>query len=132
MVIDSSALIAILLGEDEQVRFNRLISQSSTRLMSVASLLEISIVIERKKGHVGKSEIDAFVARAGIKVTPVDLDQGEVARDAFSRYGKGLHPAGLNFGDCFSYALAITTGEPLLFKGTDFAKTDVGVATADA
>lgn len=130
MVIDSSAIIAIFLREPEQERFRELIEQSESRLMSVASLVEISIVLQSKKGPDSKSVIDALVARFGIEVIPVDLDQGEIARDAYRRYGKGQHPAGLNYGDCFSYALAIATGEPLLFKGGDFLRTDVGVATA--
>jgi ribonuclease VapC len=129
MVIDSSAIIAILLAEPEQLLFNRLIGQKSARRMSVASLLEITIVIESRKGSVGKSKVDAYIDSAGIEIVPVDLKQGETAREAYRRFGRGRHPAALNFGDCFSYALAIAMGEPLLFKGTDFSKTDVTAAT---
>ncbi|MDX2222317.1 MAG: type II toxin-antitoxin system VapC family toxin [Rhodospirillaceae bacterium] len=135
MVIDSSALVAILQNEPEKPGFLRAIDLSAVRLMSVASLVEATIVIESRKGPAGRKAIDTFVARAGFDIRPVDLKQGDIARDAYQKYGRGQHPAGLNFGDCFAYALSVATGEPLLFKGTDFAKTDAAVAelpSADA
>ena len=91
----------------------------------MASLAETSIVIEARHGADGLRALDRFIERAGIVVAGVDLEQGKVARDAFSRFGKGRHAAALNFGDCFSYALARVLGEPLLFKDEDFARTDV-------
>jgi len=81
--------------------------------------------VELRNGEVAGRELDLFLHRAKIEIVPVDADQVEIARAAYRRYGKGVHPAGLNYGDCFSYALAKATGEPLLFKGSDFAKTDV-------
>lgn len=91
--------------------------------MSVATFLEISIVIETRFGAAGQRDVDLFVERAGIEL--VDVEQAKVARRAFNRYGRGRHAAGLNLGDCFAYALATVLGEPLLFKGDDFSKTDV-------
>ena len=91
----------------------------------MASFVEASIVIEARHGADGLRALDRFVERAGIVVAAVDLEQAKLARDAFSRFGKGRHAAALNFGDCFSYALARVLGEPLLFKGEDFARTDV-------
>jgi len=93
--------------------------------MSVASYVELSIVIEKQLGTHGMRQAEVFLRRAGIVVEPVTLEQGELARQAFLAFGKGRHKAGLNFGDCFSYALAKATGEPLLFKGDDFSATDV-------
>jgi ribonuclease VapC len=93
--------------------------------MSVASWVEISIVIEVRFGAEGLAGLDLFVDRAGIELVPADMEQATVARRAFSRFGKGRHPAGLNYGDCFSYALATVLGEPLLYKGEDFLRTDV-------
>ncbi len=128
MVLDTSALLAILLDEPERRRFNELIETDPTRLISAATLLEASIVIESRAGELGGRELDLFVHRAKIEVAPVDAHQVEIARAAFRRFGKGRHPTGLNFGDCFSYALSKATGEPLLFKGADFGQTDVTAA----
>jgi ribonuclease VapC len=125
MVIDTSALVAILRAEPERRAFIEAIEAADARLMSVATFVEISIVIEARHGAEGLRDLDHFIGRAGIELVPVDADQGAVARDGFSRFGRGRHPAGLNYGDCFSYALAISTGEPVLFKGDDFAHTDV-------
>jgi len=125
MVIDTSALLAVLQDEAERRAFNEAVEAADTVAMSVASLVETSIVIEARHGAEGLRALDRFVERAGIVIAGVDLEQGKVARDAFSRFGKGRHPAGLNFGDCFAYALAKVLGEPLLFKGQDFAQTDV-------
>jgi ribonuclease VapC len=125
MVVDTSAVLAVLQDEAERRSFNEAIEASDAVALSVASLVETSIVIESRYGAEGLRALDRFIERAGIVVAGVDLEQGKVARDAFSRFGKGRHPAGLNFGDCFAYALAKVLGEPLLFKGEDFARTDV-------
>jgi ribonuclease VapC len=125
MVLDTSALLAILLDEPERRAFNEAIEAAGTRAMSVATLVEISIVLESRSGAEALRDLDTFVERAGIELAPVDREQASVARRAFSRFGKGRHPAGLNYGDCFSYALAMVRDEPLLYKGEDFARTDV-------
>lgn len=126
MVIDTSALLAILEDEPERRTFNEAIETAETRLVSVASFVEASIVVEVRRGAEGLRELDRFLDAAGIEIVATDPEQGRIARDAFSRYGKGRHPAGLNFGDCFAYALARRLDQPLLFKGDDFSKTDVG------
>jgi len=125
MVVDTSALLAVLQDEPERRSFNEAIEAADSAALSVASFVEASIVIETRYGADGLRALDRFIERAGIVVAAVDLEQGKVARDAFSRFGKGRHAAALNFGDCFSYALARVLGEPLLFKGEDFARTDV-------
>jgi ribonuclease VapC len=125
MVIDTSALLAILQGEPERRAFNEAIEAADSRSLSAASFVEVSIVIEARFGAEGVGHLDRFLERAGVKVVPVDLEQGRLARLAFSRFGKGRHEGALNFGDCFSYALAQVLGEPLLFKGEDFSRTDV-------
>src|SRR4051812_47851350 len=125
MVIDTSALIAILDDEPERRALIEKIEASDTRLLSAGNLVEAAIVIETRYGADGERFLDLFVERAGIDIVPFDLEQAREARLAYSRYGKGRHAARLNFGDCFAYALAITSGEPLLFKGTDFSSTDV-------
>jgi len=125
MVIDSSALLAILNDEPERRTFNEAIESAESRAMSAATLVEVSIVVESRFGAEGLRDLDLFIERAGIEVVPVDREQAYVARRAFSRFGKGRHPAGLNYGDCFSYALAVTRGESLLYKGEDFGQTDV-------
>ena len=133
MVIDTSGLLAILLDEPERRAFNEAIEATASRAMSVANFVEISIIIESRFGADGLRDLDAFIERAGIELAAVDLEQGNVARRAFSRFGKGRHPAGLNYGDCFAYALATVRGEPLLYKGNDFPQTDVvAAATADS
>jgi ribonuclease VapC len=127
MVIDTSALIAILRKEPERRMFIEAIEAANPRLMSVATFVEISIVIEARHGAEGLRDLDHFITRAGIELVSVDADHGSLARRAFSHFGKGRHRAGLNFGDSFSYALAVAVGEPLLFKGNDFVHTDVPV-----
>ena len=126
MVVDTSALLAILQDEPERRRFNEAIEAADSRVMSVATFVEVSIVIESRLGTEGLHHLDLFVDRAGIRLAPVDVEQARVARTAYSRFGKGRHPAALNYGDCFSYALAQVLGELLLFKGNDFSETDVG------
>ena len=125
MVLDTSALLAVLLDEPERRAFNEAIEAADRRWLSAASFVEASMLLESRRGSLGVAALDVYLAKAGIVVQPVDRAQAEAARDAFRRYGKGRHPAGLNFGDCFAYALARTLAEPLLFKGTDFSQTDV-------
>ena len=125
MVIDTSAVVAILRDEPEQQRFSKAIEAAEVRLMSIATFVEASIAIEGRLGAEGARELDRFLNRAEIELVPVDLEQGRAARDGFDLYGKGRHRAALNYGDCFSYALARTRDEPLLCKGDDFAHTDV-------
>ncbi len=125
MVIDTSALLAILQDEPERRAYNEAIEAADTRAMSLANFVETSIVIESRYGAEGIRDLDLFIERAAIELVDVTLPQGHAARRAFARYGKGRHPAGLNFGDCFAYALATERSEPLLFKGEDFDKTDV-------
>ncbi|MCU7920393.1 MAG: type II toxin-antitoxin system VapC family toxin [Candidatus Thiodiazotropha sp. (ex Dulcina madagascariensis)] len=125
MVIDTSALVAILQDEPERHTFNKLIGTARSCCMSTASFVELSMIIESRFGADGIRDLDLFMIKAGIKLIPVDEEHALLARKGFRDYGKGRHPAGLNFGDCFSYALAKSRGEPLLFKGDDFPKTDV-------
>jgi ribonuclease VapC len=127
MVIDSSALIAILFGEPERERFKRAIDAASVRLVSAMTKLEAGLVMIGRFGLAGGDELDALLTNLAVTIVPFDDHHATIARDAFARYGKGRHPAGLNFGDCAAYALAIAEAEPLLFKGTDFAATDVEV-----
>jgi ribonuclease VapC len=124
MVIDSSALIAILSDEPERKRFNELIAADTRRLISTATLLETAMVIESRYGESGGRELDLFIEKAGIEIIDFTVDQMTIARQAFQRFGKGRHAACLNYGDCFSYALSRVSGEPLLFKGHDFPQTD--------
>ncbi len=128
MVIDTSALVAILAGEPERRAFIEKIEAADTRLLSAGSYVEASIVIEARYGPEGVRLLDLFLGRTGIEIAAVDVEQAREARLAFSRYGKGRHAAALNFGDCFAYALAITSGEGLLFKGSDFSRTDLFIA----
>ena len=125
MVIDTSAIIAVLLNESTAVRIAQAIEAGSPRLLSVANLLETSIVIESRKGEAGSRELDLFVYRAAIEPIAVDPDQMEIIRLAWRRFSKGRHPAGLNYGDCFAYALAKSRDLPLLFQGDDFSQTDI-------
>lgn len=128
MVVDSSAVIAILTGEPAGGALVDALLADTRRRMSAATLVEAAIVIEARHGEPGGRELDLFLHRAGIEIVPVTAEQAEIARMAFRRFSKGRHPAGLNYGDCFSYALALASGEPLLFVGDDFARTDVTAA----
>jgi ribonuclease VapC len=128
VVIDSSALLAIAFGEPDRHELNERIAADPRRLLSAASRLETMIVLLQRHGEAGIVEMEHFLVRAGIETVGVDLEQVAAALDAFRRFGKGRHPAGLNLGDCFSYALATVMGEPLLFKGEEFAKTDIAAA----
>lgn len=127
MVIDTSALAAILFHEPERDTFRDAIVEAGLRLISAATMLETGMVVEARRGGGAGREFDLFAVRANFQIIPVDAEQAELARSAWRRYGKGRHPAGLNFGDCFVYALAKATGEPVLAKGADFAKTDIAV-----
>lgn len=125
MVIDTSALVAIFLGEPERQSFLADIIAAETRLVSAATVIEAEIVLEACRGESAGREFDLFVVRANLQVVAVDAEQADLARSAWRRYGTGRHPAALNLGDCFSYALAKSTGEPLLAKGTNFSLTDI-------
>ena len=129
MVLDTSALVALLLDEPEAEEFRAAVEEDTTRLVSAATLLETALIIEARKGEPGGRELDALIHKAEIVVVAVDAEHVFEARRAYRRFGKGRHAAGLNFGDVFAYALARTSGEPLLFKGDDFAKTDIGRVT---
>ena len=128
MILDTSALVAILYREPEASAFAQLIHDADLCRISVATYVELSMVIENQLGPEGVRQAEAFFRRAGIVIEPVTVDHGELARQAFLDFGKGRHKASLNYGDCFSYALAKATGESLLFKGGDFSQTDIGVA----
>ena len=125
MVIDSSAILALLFNEPEADDVEIAIDEDPIRLMSVASGLEAAIVVEARLGAAGGREFDLLLHKARIELVAVTSEQMEVGRTAWRRFGRGRHEANLNFGDCFSYALAAVSGEPLLFKGDDFSKTDV-------
>lgn len=125
MIVDTSAMVAILYREPKAATFAQLIHDADICRMSVASCVELSMVIAKHLGPNGMRQADAFVRRAGIMIEPVTVTHGETARQAFLDFGKGRHRAGLNFGDCFSYALAKDSGKPLLFKGNDFSQTDI-------
>lgn len=125
MVIDSSALIAIISAEPERRTFEQAIRMAPVRLLGSPSLVETSIVVLARRHEAGLTILNELVADMRLQVVPFSADQAQLAIDAFRRFGKERHPAALNFGDCFSYALATATGEPLLFKGDDFSRTDV-------
>lgn len=125
MVIDSSAVVAILLEEPEASVFAKAIAADTVRLMSAVSAFEAAIVVEARKGEAGGREFDLLLHRTRIELVPFRAEHLELTRWAWRRFGKGRHSAGLNLGDCFSYALAKSLGEPLLFKGNDFSKTDI-------
>ncbi len=128
MIIDTSAVLAILLGEADADRYEEAIAAAWPRRMSVVALLEAAMVIESRGGVTAGHELDVLLEKASVELVPVTPEQAAAARHAWRRFGKGNHPARLNFGDCFAYALANVTGEPLLFKGDDFARTDIEAA----
>lgn len=125
MILDTSALAAILFGEPGGARYTQLIHDADRCLISVANFVELCTVIETQIGPDAGRQCDVFFRRAGILIEPVTVEHGHLVRQAFLDFGKDRHPAGLNFGDCFSYALAKATGEALLFKGEAFSKTDI-------
>jgi ribonuclease VapC len=128
VIIDSSALIAILQIEPEALRLATAIGNNSVRWLPASCFLEASMLVLGRCGEDGIRDMDLLIARYRIEIVPFTESQARLAREAFIRYGRGRHPAKLNFGDCMAYALARETGEELLFKGTDFAQTDVAVA----
>ena len=128
MIVDSSAVLAILFSEPDARRHASAIMTASPCRMSVANVLEAVIVVEGRGGDTGAHELDALLECANVEFVPVTVEHLEAARLAWRRFGRGNHPAALNFGDCFAYALAKATGEPLLFKGEDFAQTDIEAA----
>ncbi len=128
MVLDTSALVAVLFDEPERARLTNAIGADSRRLVSAATLAECSILVEARRGDAAGRELDLLLHRAAAVTVAVDGDQAEEARIAWRRFGRGRHPAALNYGDCFAYALSRVSGEPLLFTGSDFSRTDVAVA----
>jgi ribonuclease VapC len=125
MVLDTSALLAVLLDEPERRAFTEAIEAAERRLLSTANFVEASMILESRHGAEGVRALDRLLAAASVEIVAVDSAQALAAREAFRQFGKGRHPAGLNFGDCFAYALAKCRTEPLLFKGCDFSQTDV-------
>ena len=125
IVVDTSALIAILDGEPDAALYAEAIAETDAPLISTASLLELNIVMLNRHGAKAAQIVDRLIQAGGFQVESFTVQHAELAREAYSRYGKGQQTAGLNFGDCFSYALAKATGLPLLFKGQDFSKTDI-------
>jgi len=125
MVIDTSAILALLFNEPEADEVEIAIDEDPVRLMSAAAALEAAIIVEARLGAAGGREFDLLLHKARIDLVAVTSEQMDVGRDAWRRFGRGRHEANLNFGDCFSYALAAVSGEPLLFKGNDFSKTDI-------
>jgi len=132
MVLDTSAILAILQNEPERRKFNEAIEAAEIRSLSAVSFVECSMILESRFGADGVRALDLFISKAQISLVPVDAEQADLARRGFRVFGKGRHPAGLNFGDCFSYALAQTSNEPLLFKGNDFNQTDLQIDPASA
>jgi ribonuclease VapC len=125
MVVDTSALVAILFREPDADRFDRALADAPVRLLSAVTRVELSFVIEGRKREAGRADLERLLRDGAFEVVSVTPQQAQIAIDAFRRFGKGRHRAGLNIGDCFSYALAVATSYPLLFKGNDFAGTDV-------
>ena len=128
MIIDSSALIAILFNEREAVGFAQAMAGAETRAISAATVLEATIVSEGRGGTAQEGRVDQLLREARAEIVPVTADQARIAQEGWRRFGKGRHPAALNFGDCFAYALARERNQPLLFKGNDFGQTDVAIA----
>jgi len=128
MIIDTSAIIAILFNEADAEKYAEAITRADACRISAATFVETAVVVEAQTRNNGGRQFDAFMRRAGIAIEPVSEEQAHIARQAFIDFGKGRHPAGLNYGDCFSYALSKATREPLLFKGQDFTKTDLSAA----
>jgi ribonuclease VapC len=130
MIVDTSALLAIFFGEPEAEDFAKAIARAEVSRMSAANLLEAGIVADNQTDSRTGRQLDALVVNFHLRIEPVTEEQVGIARQAYADFGRGNHPAALNFGDCFAYALAKATGEPLLFKGNDFARTDIA-AVAD-
>ncbi|MBM3533263.1 MAG: type II toxin-antitoxin system VapC family toxin [Alphaproteobacteria bacterium] len=131
MIVDASALLAILRDEDDARVFSDAIEGAAIRRLSAATFVEAAIVIDRSRNAISSRRFDELIESAQLIIEPVTESHAHIARAAYRDFGKGSgHPANLNFGDCFAYALAKTTGEPLLFKGSDFSQTDVEAAIA--
>jgi ribonuclease VapC len=128
MIIDTSALVAVLDQEPEAERIVRTLASAPERLLSAANLVEVGIVMQVRRGDDGARDLDLLLAKLRVDIAEVTASQADLARKAFRRFGRGRHAANLNFGDCFAYALAKETSAPLLFKGNDFGRTDVMVA----
>ena len=129
MIIDTSALVSILDQEAEAERLARAVAADSERMLSAANLVETGIVMQVRRGDEAARDLDLLLAKLKIEIIPVSGKQANLARKAFQHYGRGRHPAKLNFGDCFAYALAKDSSAPLLFKGNDFSKTDIMIAS---
>ncbi len=127
MVIDTSAIAAIFLGEPDRTIFLNAIRDAETRFVSAATVLEIGIVLESRLGESASPEFDLFLVRMKIEIIPVDAEQADIARSAWRKFGKGRHAASLNYGDCFVYAVAKCFDEPILAKGEDFLRTDLEI-----
>jgi ribonuclease VapC len=125
MIVDTSAIIAILRDEADADELAQAIESAEVRRVSAATYVEAAIVTDSNRDPIISSSLDSFLQRSRIHIEPVSVGQARLAREAYRDFGKGRHKAGLNFGDCFAYALAKEMGEPLLFKGNDFRKTDV-------
>lgn len=130
MILDTSGLLAILLAEPEAPIFAQAIEDNRIVRLSVASYLETAAYVDRKGGAVSRALLDTFLEEFSIRLEPVTVEQARLAREAYRAFGKGMHPASLNFGDCFTYALAKSTREPVLFKGNGFSQTDLVPAVA--
>ncbi|MGB9391319.1 MAG: type II toxin-antitoxin system VapC family toxin [Xanthobacteraceae bacterium] len=129
MIIDTSALVAVLDQDLEAERIVRTLASAPERILSAANLVEVGIVMQARRGDDGARDLDLLLAKLRVDIAVVTANQADIARKAFRRYGRGRHAANLNFGDCFAYALAKDTSGPLLFKGDDFSQTDVMVAS---
>jgi ribonuclease VapC len=128
MVLDTSAVVAVLFDETERRAFNERIATAPVRLLSAVSRVELTCVVEGRKREQGRADLERFLAEAQIQLVDVNRSHVDLACEAFRRYGRGRHPAALNIGDCFAYALAKATGEPLLYSGDDFSRTDIASA----
>ena len=128
IVVDTSAILAILEDEADALRYAAAIAEADPPLISAATLVEVGIVMLNRRGAKAARMVDDFVQEAGFQVESVTAQHAQLAREAYAAYGKGQKSAGLNYGDCFSYALAKASGLPLLFKGRDFSRTDIEAA----
>lgn len=125
VIVDPSAILAVLLAEADAPQYARALAAADRRLLSAVGRVELTCVLEGRKHHASRQRTARFLAEGEIEIAAVTAEQADIACEAFRRFGKGRHPAALNLGDCFAYALAKATGEPLLFKGADFARTDI-------
>jgi ribonuclease VapC len=132
MVVDTSALVAILLGEPDAERFAHALGNAPVRLLSAVTRVELSFVIEGRKGEIGRADLELLLRDGGFDIVSVTPQQAEIAIEAFRHFGRGRHRAALNIGDCFPYALAVATNHALLFKGDDFIHTDIRPALPSA